>query len=93
MVVFQCLADAMVIVIVWVFFKLRRSVVLLARRWRKVRFGGVRRWPTVTVSIVGIIVGAFAYPEVAVFAGRIRFNTRVRLSGSGVYRLHAVIAR
>ena len=77
---FSALADAMVIVIEWVLKLAPIGVFALAfvvgARSGLAALGAVAHY-IVTVSIVGIIVGAFAYP-IAVFAGKVRLGEFVR---------------
>ena len=77
---FSALADAMVIVIEWVLKLAPIGVFALAfvvgARSGLAALGAVAHY-IVTVSIVGIIVGAFAYP-IAVFAGKVRLGELVR---------------
>lgn len=77
---FSALADAMVIVIEWVLKLAPIGVFALAfvvgARSGLAALGAVAHY-IVTVSIVGIIVGAFAYPT-AVFAGKVRLGEFVR---------------
>ena len=77
---FSALADAMVIVIEWVLKLAPIGVFALAfvvgARSGLAALGAVAHY-IVTVSIVGIIVGAFAYP-IAVFAGKARLGEFVR---------------
>ena len=77
---FSALADAMVIVIEWVLKLAPIGVFALAfvvgARSGLSALGAVAHY-IVTVSIVGIIVGAFAYP-IAVFAGKVRLGEFVR---------------
>jgi len=77
---FSALADAMVIVIEWVLKLAPIGVFALAfvvgARSGLAALGSVAHY-IVTVSIVGIIVGAFAYP-IAVFAGKVRLGEFVR---------------
>jgi proton glutamate symport protein len=72
---FEALADAMVIVIEWVLKLAPIGVFALAfvvgARSGFAALGAVFHY-IVIVSMVGIVVGAFAYP-VAMFAGKIRF--------------------
>jgi proton glutamate symport protein len=72
---FEGLADAMVIVIEWVLKLAPIGVFALAfvvgARSGFAALGAVAHY-IVIVSMVGIVVGAFAYP-VAVFAGKVRF--------------------
>ncbi len=77
---FSALADAMIIVIEWVLKLAPIGVFALAfvvgSRSGLAALGAVAHY-IVTVSMVGIVVGAFAYP-VAVFAGRVRFTDYAR---------------
>ena len=77
---FSALADAMVIVIEWVLKLAPIGVFALAfvvgARSGFAALGAVAHY-IVTVSMVGIVVGAFAYP-VAVFAGKVRFRDFAR---------------
>ena len=77
---FSALADAMDIVIEWVLKLAPIGVFALAfvvgARSGLAALGAVAHY-IVTVSIVGIIVGAFAYP-IAVFAGKVRLGEFVR---------------
>lgn len=77
---FSALADAMVTVIEWVLKLAPIGVFALAfvvgARSGVAALGAVLHY-IVTVSLVGIVVGAFAYP-VAVFAGKVRFGDFVR---------------
>ncbi len=77
---FSALADAMVLVIEWVLKLAPIGVFALAfvvgARSGLAALGAVAHY-IVTVSIVGIIVGAFAYP-IAVFAGKVRLGEFVR---------------
>jgi proton glutamate symport protein len=77
---FEALADAMVIIIEWVLRLAPIGVFALAfvvgARSGLAALGAVAHY-IVTVSIVGIVVGAFAYP-VAVFAGKVRFTDYAR---------------
>ena len=77
---FSALADAMVIVIEWVLKLAPIGVFALAfvvgARSGLAALGAVAHY-IVTVSIVGIIVGGFAY-LVAVFAGKVRFTYYAR---------------
>ena len=77
---FSALADAMIIVIEWVLKLAPIGVFALAfvvgSRSGLAALGAVAHY-IVTVSMVGIIVGAFAYP-VAVFAGKVRFRDYAR---------------
>lgn len=77
---FSALADAMVIVIEWVLKLAPIGVFALAfvvgARSGLAALGAVAHY-IVTVSMVGIVVGAFAYP-VAVFAGRVRLGDYAR---------------
>ena len=77
---FSALADAMVIVIEWVLKLAPIGVFALAfvvgARSGLAALEAVAHY-IVTVSIVGIIVGAFAYP-IAVFAGKVRLGEFVR---------------
>lgn len=77
---FNALADAMIIVIEWVLKLAPIGVFALAyivgARSGLAALGALAHY-IVTVSIVGIIVGAFAYP-VAVFAGKVRFGEFAR---------------
>lgn len=77
---FSALADAMILVIEWVLKLAPIGVFALAfvvgARSGLAALGAVAHY-IVTVSIVGIIVGAFAYP-VAVFAGKVRFRDFAR---------------
>ena len=72
---FEALADAMVIVIEWVLKLAPIGVFALAfvvgARSGLAALGAVAHY-IVTVSLVGIVVGSFAY-LVAVFAGKVRF--------------------
>jgi proton glutamate symport protein len=73
---FEGLADAMVIVIEWVLKLAPIGVFALAfvvgARSGFAALGAVAHYIAI-VSMVGIVVGAFAYP-VAVFAGKVRFT-------------------
>lgn len=77
---FSALADAMIIVIEWVLKLAPIGVFALAfvvgSRSGLAALGAVAHY-IVTVSMVGIVVGAFAYP-VAVFAGKVRFTDYAR---------------
>lgn len=77
---FSALADAMVIVIEWVLKLAPIGVFALAyvvgARSGFAALGAVLHYIGV-VSMVGIVVGAFAYP-VAVFAGKVRFTDYAR---------------
>lgn len=77
---FSALADAMVIVIEWVLKLAPIGVFALAfvvgARSGFAALGAVAHY-IVTVSMVGIVVGAFGYP-VAVFAGKVRFRDFAR---------------
>lgn len=77
---FSALADAMIIVIEWVLKLAPIGVFALAfvvgSRSGLAALGAVAHY-IVTVSMVGIVVGAFAYP-VAVFAGKVRFRDYAR---------------
>lgn len=77
---FSALADAMIIVIEWVLKLAPIGVFALAfvvgSRSGLAALGAVAHY-IVTVSMVGIVVGAFAYP-VAVFAGKVRFSDYAR---------------
>jgi Na+/H+-dicarboxylate symporter len=77
---FEALADAMVIVIEWVLKLAPIGVFALAfvvgARSGFAALGAFLHY-IVTVSMVGIVVGAFAYP-VAVFAGKVRFTDYAR---------------
>jgi proton glutamate symport protein len=77
---FEALADAMVIVIEWVLKLAPIGVFALAfvvgARSGFAALGAVAHY-IVVVSMVGIVVGAFAY-LVAVFAGKVRFMDYVR---------------
>jgi proton glutamate symport protein len=77
---FSALADAMVIVIEWVLKLAPIGVFALAfvvgARSGFAALGAVAHY-IVIVSMVGIVVGAFAYP-VAVFAGKARFRDFAR---------------
>ena len=77
---FSALADAMIIVIEWVLKLAPIGVFALAfvvgARSGFAALGAVAHY-IVTVSIVGIIVGAFAYP-IAVLAGKVRFGDFAR---------------
>lgn len=77
---FSALADAMVIVIEWVLKLAPIGVFALAfvvgARSGFAALGAVAHY-IVTVSMVGIVVGAFAYP-VAVFAGKVRLRDFAR---------------
>lgn len=77
---FEALADAMVIVIEWVLKLAPIGVFALAfvvgARSGFAALGAVAHY-IVIVSIVGIIVGAFAYP-VAILAGKVRFADYAR---------------
>lgn len=77
---FSALADAMVIVIEWVLKLAPIGVFALAfvvgARAGLAALGAVGHY-IVIVSLVGIVVGAFAYP-VAVFAGRVKFRDYAR---------------
>lgn len=77
---FSALADAMVIVIEWVLKLAPIGVFALAfvvgARSGFAALGAVAHY-IVIVSMVGIVVGAFAYP-VAMFAGKVRFRDFAR---------------
>jgi proton glutamate symport protein len=77
---FEALADAMVIVIEWVLKLAPIGVFALAfvvgARSGFAALGAVAHY-IVIVSMVGIVVGAFAYP-VAVLAGKVRFTDYAR---------------
>lgn len=77
---FSALADAMVIVIEWVLKLAPIGVFALAfvvgARSGFAALGAVAHY-IVTVSMVGIVVGAFAYP-VAVFAGKVKLGDFTR---------------
>lgn len=77
---FEALADAMVVVIEWVLKLAPIGVFALAfvvgARSGFAALGAVGHY-IVIVSMVGIVVGAFAYP-VAVFAGKVRFTDYAR---------------
>ncbi|MEP6784623.1 MAG: dicarboxylate/amino acid:cation symporter [Sphingomonadales bacterium] len=77
---FAALADAMVIVINWVLVLAPLGVFALAvvvgARAGTAALGALLHYVAI-VSMVGIVVGAFAYP-VAVFAGRIRLGDYAR---------------
>jgi proton glutamate symport protein len=77
---FSALADAMVIVIEWVLKLAPIGVFALAfvvgARSGFAALGAVLHYIGI-VSMVGIVVGAFAYP-VAVFAGKVRFTDYAR---------------
>lgn len=77
---FSALADAMVIVIEWVLKLAPIGVFALAfvvgARSGFAALGAVVHYIGI-VSMVGIVVGAFAYP-VAVFAGKVRFSDYMR---------------
>lgn len=77
---FSALADAMVIVINWVLALAPIGVFMLAfvvgARAGTAALGALLHYVAI-VSLVGIVVGAIAYP-VAVFAGRIRFGEFAR---------------
>ena len=77
---FSALADAMIIVIEWVLKLAPIGVFALAfvvgARSGLAALGAVAHY-IVTVSLVGIIVGALAYP-IAVFAGKVRLGDFVR---------------
>lgn len=77
---FAALADAMVIVINWVLALAPIGVFMLAfvvgARAGTAALGALLHYVAI-VSMVGIVVGAIAYP-VAVFAGRIRFSEFAR---------------
>ncbi len=77
---FAALADAMVIVINWVLLLAPIGVFALAfvvgARAGTAALGALLHYVAI-VSMVGIVVGAFAYP-VAVFAGRIPFGDYAR---------------
>lgn len=77
---FSALADAMIIVIEWVLKLAPIGVFALAfvvgSRSGLAALGAVAHY-IVTVSMVGIVVGAFAYP-VAVFAGKVRLRDYAR---------------
>ena len=77
---FSALADAMVIVIEWVLKLAPIGVFALAfvvgARAGFAALGAVLHYIGI-VSMVGIVVGAFAYP-VAVFAGKVRFTDYAR---------------
>jgi proton glutamate symport protein len=77
---FSALADAMIIVIEWVLKLAPIGVFALAfvvgARSGFAALGAVAHY-IVIVSMVGIVVGAFAYP-VAVFTGKVRFTDYAR---------------
>lgn len=77
---FEALADAMVVVIEWVLKLAPIGVFALAfvvgARSGLAALGALGHY-IVTVSMVGIVVGAFAYP-VAVIAGRVRLDDYTR---------------
>ena len=77
---FSALADAMVIVIEWVLKLAPIGVFALAfvvgERSGLAALGALGHY-IVTLSMIGIVVGAFAYP-VAVFAGKVKFTEYAR---------------
>ena len=77
---FSALADAMVIVIEWVLKLAPIGVFALAfvvgERSGLAALGALGHY-IVTMSMVGIVIGAFAYP-VAVFAGKVKFTDYAR---------------
>jgi Na+/H+-dicarboxylate symporter len=77
---FGALADAMVIVIEWVLKLAPIGVFALAfvvgERSGLAALGALGHY-IVTLSMIGIVVGAFAYP-VAVFAGKVKFTEYAR---------------